>query len=51
MPQSGSLKRTPLHEVHMSLGARMVDFGGWEMPVQYSGLVEEFGCSGQFADN
>jgi hypothetical protein len=41
MPQSVSLKRTPLHAVHVSLGARMVDFGGWEMPVQYSGLVDE----------
>jgi aminomethyltransferase len=41
MPQSVSLKRTPLHAVHVSLGARMVDFGGWEMPVQYSALVDE----------
>lgn len=35
------LKRTPLYEVHKTLGARMVDFGGWEMPVQYSGILEE----------
>src|SRR5437868_8614882 len=41
MEQSGSLKRTPLHSVHVSMGARMVDFGGWDMPVQYAGLVEE----------
>src|SRR5947207_12866977 len=41
MEQSVSLKRTPLHRVHGSMGARMVDFGGWDMPVQYSGLVEE----------
>jgi len=33
--------RTPLYENHRRLGARMVDFGGWEMPVQYSGIVEE----------
>jgi aminomethyltransferase len=41
MAQSVSLKRTPLHAVHVSMGARMVDFGGWDMPVQYSGIVEE----------
>ncbi|MBA2287614.1 MAG: glycine cleavage system aminomethyltransferase GcvT [Ktedonobacteraceae bacterium] len=35
------LKRTPLYEQHRLLGARMVDFGGWEMPVQYSGILEE----------
>ena len=35
------LKRTPLYEVHRAAGAKMVDFGGWEMPVQYSGLIEE----------
>lgn len=36
-----TLKRTPLHAVHLAAKARMVDFGGWEMPVQYSGLVDE----------
>ena len=36
-----SLKRTPLFEMHLKHGARMVPFGGWEMPVQYSGLIEE----------
>ncbi|SHI83317.1 aminomethyltransferase [Dethiosulfatibacter aminovorans DSM 17477] len=35
------LKRTPLYESHLKLKGRMVEFGGWEMPVQYSGLVEE----------
>ena len=35
------LKRTPLYEVHRASGAKMVDFGGWDMPVQYSGLVDE----------
>jgi aminomethyltransferase len=35
------LKRTPLYEQHRALGARMVEFSGWEMPVQYSGIVEE----------
>ncbi len=35
------LKRTPLHHAHVKAGARMVPFGGWEMPVQYTGIVEE----------
>jgi aminomethyltransferase len=35
------LKRTPLYALHRELGARMVDFGGWEMPVQYAGILEE----------
>lgn len=36
-----SLKRTPLYQEHLALGARMVEFGGWEMPVQYSSILEE----------
>ena len=39
--ESGPLKRTPLFDVHVKAGARMVPFGGWEMPVQYAGIVEE----------
>jgi aminomethyltransferase len=35
------LKRTPLHARHQALGARMVPFGGWDMPVEYSGIVAE----------
>jgi glycine cleavage system T protein (aminomethyltransferase) len=35
------LKKTPLNMVHRELGARMVDFGGWDMPVQYSGVIDE----------
>ena len=35
------LKRTPLYELHVKAGARMVPFGGWEMPVQYTSIVEE----------
>ncbi|HVW87202.1 MAG TPA: glycine cleavage system aminomethyltransferase GcvT [Bryobacteraceae bacterium] len=38
---AAALKRTPLYEAHRESGAKMVDFGGWEMPVQYSGLVDE----------
>src|ERR1017187_6846931 len=35
------LQRTPLNDVHRAAGAKMVDFGGWDMPVQYSGLIDE----------
>lgn len=36
------LKKTPLNALHKSLGGKMVDFGGWEMPVQYpAGVIEE----------
>lgn len=35
------LKRTPLHAAHVRLGARLVEFGGWEMPIQYSGILDE----------
>lgn len=35
------LKRTPLFAAHQKLGARLVEFGGWEMPVQYSSIVDE----------
>src|SRR4051812_12783601 len=41
MPSAPPLRTTPLHPVHCSLGARMVDFGGWDMPVQYSGILDE----------
>ncbi len=33
--------RTPLYDTHRALGARFVDFAGWEMPVQYTGIIEE----------
>ena len=36
------LKRTQLYDVHVAAGAEMVDFGGWEMPIQYpSGIIAE----------
>lgn len=41
MPDAAALKQTPLHAEHVRLGAKMVDFGGWSMPVQYSGIIEE----------
>jgi len=40
-PSTSDLKRTPLHDAHVKAGARMVPFGGWQMPVQYTGIVEE----------
>src|ERR1700733_8909146 len=41
MTQAAALKTTPLHAVHRRSGAKMVDFGGWDMPVQYSGVIDE----------
>jgi aminomethyltransferase len=35
------MKRTPLYDRHRALGAKTVEFGGWDMPVQYSGIIEE----------
>jgi aminomethyltransferase len=35
------IKRTAFYEIHTSLGARMMEFGGFEMPVQYTGIMEE----------
>ena len=36
-----TLQCTPLHDRHVALGARMVPFAGWEMPVQYEGVIQE----------
>lgn len=38
---TGPLKRTPLRDVHVKAGAKMVPFGGWDMPVQYTGIIDE----------
>ena len=38
---SATLRRTPLFERHVAAGARMVPFAGWEMPVQYEGVIPE----------
>ncbi len=35
------LRKTPLNAAHRRMGARMVDFGGWDMPVEYSGIIAE----------
>src|SRR3954467_1476029 len=40
-PASGTLKKTPLHARHRAHGARMVEFGGWDMPVEYTGIADE----------
>jgi len=39
--QETGLQRGPLHDRHVALGAKLADFGGWEMPIQYSGVLEE----------
>src|SRR5258708_11415200 len=44
-----ALKATPLNAVHRELGAKMVDFGGWDMPVQYSGIIDEHHAVGRAA--
>jgi aminomethyltransferase len=36
-----TLKKTPLYDVEREFGGKMVDFGGWELPVQYTGIIEE----------
>jgi glycine cleavage system T protein (aminomethyltransferase) len=36
-----TLQQTPLHDRHVARGARMVPFAGWEMPVQYEGVIQE----------
>ena len=42
MSSAEELKKTPLNKVHRELGGKMVDFGGWDMPVQYpAGVIEE----------
>jgi len=35
------MKRTPLYSAHQKLGAKLIEFGGWEMPVQYSSITDE----------
>jgi aminomethyltransferase len=36
-----SLRQTPLHDMHVQLGAKMAAFGGWHMPIQYQGILAE----------
>ena len=37
----GELRHTPLHDLHRELGARLVPFAGYEMPVQYTSIIDE----------
>jgi aminomethyltransferase len=41
MSVAPTLKKTPLHAKHRAAGARLVEFGGWEMPVEYTGITDE----------
>ena len=41
MPEETALRRTPLYDRHVAAGARIVPFAGWEMPVQYEGIIPE----------
>jgi aminomethyltransferase len=51
-PTGVALKRTALHAVHKAAGARLVEFGGWEMPVEYASITQEHravrNCAGLF---
>jgi glycine hydroxymethyltransferase len=40
-PEGGTVRKTALHAAHKALGAKLVDFAGWEMPVWYSSVIEE----------
>jgi aminomethyltransferase len=40
-PSDQPLKKTPLNDLEKNLGGKMVDFGGWELPVQFSGILDE----------
>lgn len=42
MPTDQKLQKTPLYQKHLSLKAKMVEFSGWEMPVQYEGILAEY---------
>jgi aminomethyltransferase len=41
MGDEGQLLRSPLHDRHVALGAKLAEFGGWSMPLEYSGAVKE----------
>ena len=41
LPGPGMARRTPLYDLHVGAGARTVDFGGWDMPVDYGSQIEE----------
>ena len=41
MAENSSLKQSPLHDRHVALGAKFAEFGGWSMPVEYTGVLKE----------
>ena len=41
MDSAGTLRTSPLHDRHLALGAKMAEFGGWEMPLEYTGVLKE----------
>ena len=41
MTLESDLKKTPLYDRHIAFGGKMIDFGGWSLPVQYTGIIEE----------
>ena len=41
LEEGDSMKKTPLYDIHMKLRGKMIDFGGWALPVQYSSIIEE----------
>jgi len=40
-PSTGPLKKTPLNEISRELGGKMIDFGGWDLPVQFTSILDE----------
>ena len=38
---ANDLKQSPLHDRHVALGAKMAEFGGWSMPLEYTGVLKE----------
>ncbi|GAC1440701.1 MAG: glycine cleavage system aminomethyltransferase GcvT [Mycobacteriales bacterium] len=41
LPHVTDLRNSPLHDRHVALGAKLADFGGWDMPIQYAGVLQE----------
>jgi aminomethyltransferase len=41
MSLNSSIKKTHLNSTHRNLGAKMAEFGGWDMPIEYSGIIQE----------
>ena len=50
-PAESRPKRTALYSVHKAAGARMMEFGGWDMPIEYAGITQEHLAVRQRADD